>query len=403
MSLKRKNLLALSLSHGAMHGYLVVLPALLPLIKKEFGNYFILGLMVSIVFFIYGWGSLPVGVIADHWFRKKAIILSMLLCGVASFFVALVCNLFLIMIALMILGIGTALYHPVGFSYIAFAAEKNRGRWIGIHGLAGNMGMAIGFVTSTSIGYWIGWRRTFLVWAGIGAIIAIIDLIILDEQTGKKKDKNEKIQENLLDYFYSLKKFFSSGMSITIIITVLVLIICSGALWNGVSAFLVAYINDVKRTPLILAGGLATISYTVGSLAQVFGGEISDRYGRISVLVGGFGLFAILLLVFTLPFVRGIVSIIFFVSLLGFSFFVTQPSLTALIADISPSNTVGFMYGMNFAIKYGVGGISPVLAGFIVDKYSMTAVFYFFSLISVIAFIFCFKLRTKNDKSTFFF
>jgi len=58
------------------------------------------------------------------------------------------------------------------------------------------------------------------------------------------------------------------------------------------------------------------------------------------------------------------------------------------------------MYGMNFVIKYGIGGISPVLAGFLADKYSMTGVFYFFSLVSVIAFIFCFKLHIKNNKLT---
>jgi len=101
--------------------------------------------------------------------------------------------------------------------------------------------------------------------------------------------------------------------------------LCSGILWNGVSAFLVAYINDVKRAPLILAGGLAAISYTVGSLAQILGGEISDRYGRISVLAGGFGLFTILLLLFTFPIVKGVIFIILFVSMLGFFFFITQP------------------------------------------------------------------------------
>jgi len=58
--------------------------------------------------------------------------------------------------------------------------------------------------------------------------------------------------------------------------------LCSGILWNGVSAFLVAYINDVKRAPLILAGGLAAISYTVGSLAQILGGEI---YCSLSLLL----------------------------------------------------------------------------------------------------------------------
>jgi len=402
MSPRKRSLLVLCLSHGAMHGYLVVLPALLPLIKKDFNNYLILGLLISIVFSIYGWGSLLAGIIADHWSRKKAIVLSMFLCSVASLFIALAHSLFFMIISLVILGIGTSLYHPVGFSYIAFFTDKTRGRWIGIHGFAGNIGMAMGFVTSTTIGYLTGWRNTFAAWAGIGATIAIIDLIVLEKQRNKIAGEKEQISDVFSKYFRSIKEFFSSGMSISTIIAILVLIICSGALWNGVSAFLVVYINDTKNLSLIFAGGLATISYTVGSFAQIFGGEVSDRYGRIIIMLIGFGLFTVFLFLFTLPLVKSVFSIILFVCALGFFFFLTQPSLTALIADISPSSTVGFMYGMNFAIKYGIGAVSPLFAGFLANAYSIDWVFYFFSLISAIAFVFCFQLRIQTIKSTEF-
>jgi len=398
MSSKKRSLIAASLSHGAMHGYLVVLPALLPLMKKDFNNYLILGLLISVVFSIYGWGSLLAGIIADHWFRRKAIVLSMFLCSIASLFIALAYNLFFMIISLIILGIGTSLYHPVGFSYIAFFTDKTRGRWIGIHGLAGNIGMAMGFVTSATIGYLAGWRNTFIVWAGIGATIAIIDLIVLEEQRNKIAKGREQISDVFSKYFRSVKEFFSSGMSISTIIAILVLIICSGALWNGVSAFLVAYINDTKGLSLIFAGGLATISYTVGSFAQILGGEGSDRYGRTIIMLVGFGLFAVFLFLFTLPFIKGVFPIILFVCALGFFFFLTQPSLTALIADISPSNTVGFMYGMNFMIKYGIGAASPLFAGFLANLYSLNWTFYFFSLISITAFVFCFKLHIQNNE-----
>lgn len=397
---KKRSFLALSLSHGVMHGYLVILPALLPLIKKEFNNYLILGLMMSVVFSIYGWGSFPAGVIADRWSKKKLVVLSMLLCGIASLFVALAHSLFFIIASLTILGIGTAFYHPAGFSYIATFTDRTLGRWMGVHGFAGNVGMAMGFVTSATVGHLAGWRNTFLVWAGIGVIIAIIDLIILEEQKNREKGNKDKISDVLLEYFHSLKESFSSTISASTLIAILILIICSGALWNGVSAFLVTYINDIKGLPLTFAGGLAAISYTVGSFAQILGGEISDRYGRIIIMSLGFALFAIFLFLFTLPFVTGRFSMILFVSMLGFFFFLTQPSLTALIADISPSSTVGFMYGANFGIKYGVGGVSPLFAGFLADIYSMNWIFYFFFLISIVAFVSCFQLRTQTTKST---
>jgi len=49
-----RSLATIVTSHGAMHGYLVILPALLPLMKEELGGYFTLGLLASILYMVYG-------------------------------------------------------------------------------------------------------------------------------------------------------------------------------------------------------------------------------------------------------------------------------------------------------------------------------------------------------------
>jgi len=378
-----------------MHGYLVVLPALLPLMKEDFNNYFLLGIMVSVVFSIYGWGSIPAGIAADHISRKKAIVLSMFLCGVASLFVGWTHNFFFMIVSLAILGIGTALYHPVGFSYIAFFTDKTRGRWIGIHGFAGNMGIAMGFATCATIGYLLGWRATFFIWAEIGFAIAMVDWVVLQEQKTGEIGSQKQSFNALGEYFSTLKEIFSARIGMLTLITILILIVCSGALWNGVSAFLMTYINDAKGVALPFAGLLAAVSYIIGSVAQVAGGELSDRLGRTMVMLIGFGLFAVFLFLFPLPFVVGAFLMVLFISTLGFSFFLTQPPLTAFIADIFPSDTVGFMYGVNFAVKYGIGGLSPLLVGFLADI-SLHWAFYFFSLIAAVALLFCFLLRIRE-------
>ena len=67
-----------------MHAYLVVLPALMPLMAGELGNLAFLGYLASLVTLFYGWGSLPVGFLADVISRKRLIMLSMIVCGIAS-------------------------------------------------------------------------------------------------------------------------------------------------------------------------------------------------------------------------------------------------------------------------------------------------------------------------------
>ena len=39
------------------------------------------------------------------------------------------------------------------------------------------------------------------------------------------------------------------------------------------------------------------------------------------------------------------------VAVLGFSFFITQSPMNALIGDVSHRDTVGVTYGVNFSIK----------------------------------------------------
>ena len=83
------SVIAIAGSHGIMHAYLVLLPALIPLLKGELGNYGTLGLLTSLVFLFYGWGSLPVGFLADRVSKKLLISASMALCGVSAVLVSL--------------------------------------------------------------------------------------------------------------------------------------------------------------------------------------------------------------------------------------------------------------------------------------------------------------------------
>jgi len=392
-----QSLIAIVASHGAMHGYLVILPAVLPLMKEELGNYFILGLLSSILYMVYGWGSFPVGLLADRFSKKKMIILSMALCGISSILISLSNGLLTAAFAFTLLGVGTCLYHPVGYSLISLLSEEKRGRYMGIQGLGGNIGMAMAFFISAIAGSLLGWRDTFLIWGIVGIALSVINLLFVIESSGGRISADDNtgfskqgIKENLARLkgeLNFLRTFF----------LIIFIVVISGMLWSGVSSFLVAYINETKNATLVFAGGLATISYTVGSFAQVIGGELSDKVGRRLIFLLGFGLFSLTLFLFTLPFNGGAILIIIMVSSLGFLFFVTQSPLAAIVGDIFSQKRRGLGYGINFTVKYGVGGIAPGLAGYLTTK-SIHLAFYFFALISIVAFLLSFYLKENFIK-----
>ncbi len=391
-----RSLVSISASHGIMHSYLIFLSALLPLMKEELGNYEIIGLLISIVYLVYGWGSLPIGILADRYSKKQFIVSSMILCGLSSFIVGLSKGLIPISISLFLLGIGTSLYHPAGFSLISLISERLRGRFMGVHGLGGNVGMAIAFITSAIFGQLFGWRQAFILWGIVGLAMGILDLFLIVEPTPKRDENILKTQQSNVNYSETLKSLFLNKQKLRSCSLVFIVVIFSGALWNGVSSFIIAYLKEVKGIDLIIAGGLATISYVIGSLATMIGGELSDKFGRRIILLMGFLTFAITLMLFTLPFGYNTIVTLIVVSLLGFTFYITQSPLNALLGDVTPEDVRGLAYGINFMIKYGIGGFSPLIAGYLAENFSMNYIFYFFAGLSSLAFLVSLWLSNKN-------
>ena len=380
------SVIAVAGSHGIMHAYLVLLPALIPLLKGELGNYGTLGLLASLVFLFYGWGSFPVGFLADRVSKKRLISASMALCGVSAILVSLSHSLPITALALILLGIGASLYHPPGYASMALLSPEMRGRYMGIQGFGGDLGMAISFFTTTAIGSYLGWRNAFLAWGVLGIVMAVVDMASIIDETIQVDPTVAR-----LGYLETLRKMFTTD-HLKNLLLVSVIVVCSGALWNGVSAFILVYINEVKGVGLLIAGGLSTFKYTIGAFGNVLGGELSDRLGRRKILLFGFGLFTISLLALTIA--PGNLALMFLmVAVLGFSFFITQSPMNALIGDVSHRDTVGVTYGVNFSIKYGIGSFAPAIAGYLAAQYSMDYVFYFFAIISAVAFVVSFMVR----------
>lgn len=385
---QKKSIIAISSSHGIMHAYLVLLPAMIPILKGDLGDIGTVGLLVSLVTLFYGWFSLPVGFMADRYSKKNIIIICMALTGTASIIIGLSPNIAVAAIGLVLLGIGASLYHPCGYAHMSLVSEESRGRYMGIQGLGGDLGMAISFLSSSLLGARYGWRNTFLIWGVIGLVMAVIDYFIV-EDIATEIDISRKFTP-----IKTIKKIFGSADRETLILT-FIIVILSGMLWTGVASFIMVYIMDEKMVPLVLAGGLSTLKYTVGAFAQVIGGELSDKWGRKVLLLFGYAAFALSLVALTLaPSNLGIMLVL--VIILGFTFFVTQSPMNALLGDISTKDTVGTTYGVNFTLKYGIGFFTPAIAGWLAVNYSLDHVFYFFAFLSGLAFLVTLFIKEKK-------
>jgi predicted MFS family arabinose efflux permease len=239
------------------------------------------------------------------------------------------------------------------------------------------MGMAISYLTSSILGTQFGWRNTFIIWGAIGILMGIADFFLIEDIACEIEAREGPLN--------TLRKMFGKTEKKTLLLTFLI-VAFSGMLWTGVSNFIMVYITDVKLVSLVFAGGLSTLKYTVGSFAMIIGGELSDRFGRKILLMFGYSAFAISLVGLVLA-PSNIVILLILVIVLGFTFFVTQSPMNALLGDVSTRDTVGVTYGVNFTLKYGIGFFTPAIGGYLATNYSLNAVFYFFAVLSGLAFL----------------
>ncbi len=392
--MKRSDLstVAVVSSHGVMHTYLVVMPALMPLMAGELGGLALLAYIASLANALYGWGSFPVGFLADITPKKKLIMLSMVVCGISSIIVGFSGNIWLTGAGMILLGIGASLYHPPGYAHMSLLSVEMRGRYMGIQGLGGDMGMAIAYITSAALGLSIGWRYTFALWGLVGLLMAVINHFLVDEVPIEPEDRSRPRG----GYIATVKKMFTTDQR-TNLILVLLVVMLSGGLWTGVSQWILTYINQTKGVSLIIAGGLSTIQYTVGAFAQIVGGELSDKMGRKSILMAGFAAFAVSLVAMVMA-PGEILVLLVLVAALGFTFYVTQAPITALLADITPKNTVGVTYGINFTVKYGIGAVLPFAAAWLSSNYGLDYVFYFFAALSAAALLIILPVKERARK-----
>jgi MFS family permease len=387
MNTQDRSMIAISSSHGIMHAYLVLLPAMIPILGGELGDIATVGLLASLVTLFYGWFSFPIGFIADRYSKKMLITISMILCGGSSLIIGFSPSIPIAAIGLITLGIGASLYHPCGYAHMSLLSDESRGRYMGIQGLSGDMGMAVSYLTSSLLGIRYGWRMTFIIWGILGLVMAIIDHFVAE-------DIDTKIQKGThVGPLATLKKMFGTADRGTLIVT-LGIVVLSGMLWTGVASFIMVFIEEQKGLSFVIAGGLSTLKYTVGAFAQILGGELSDRMGRKKLLLFGYAGFALSLIGFVLA-PSSLPILVLIVIVLGFTFFITQSPMNALLGDIATKDTVGVTYGVNFTLKYGVGFFTPAIAGYLALNYGYSSVFYFFAALSVLAFGIALLIKEK--------
>jgi len=260
--------LLLNLGHALDHLFLLIFATAVSAIASEFGVGRWEDMMPYTVgaFVMFGLGSIPAGRLGDLWGRRQMMLVFFFGMGLSAIGVALTQTPLQMGIALTVLGVFSAIYHPVGIPMLVQKAERP-GLAIGVNGLAGNLGIAMAALSTGFLVAWQGWRMAFIVPGVVSILCGFLFAWTAPNETSapaKKKSTVVQLPKQLAWRTFAVMVATSTTTSLLFNITT-----------NGNTQLLAERLDGLVNDPTRL-GMLLAVIYAVASLAQLVVGRLLD-------------------------------------------------------------------------------------------------------------------------------
>jgi MFS family permease len=394
------------LAHAMVHTYELSLPLLLlvwadvfptvsvPMVGSVETTAFVLGAVLTAGYAPFGLGALPGGVLADAYGSKHLIVACLVGMGVSFLALAVSPSLLAVAFALLVWGVAASVYHPSGLALISKGVDE-RGSAFAYHGMAGNVGIAVGpLVTAILLFLTGGWRVVVaglavpaLVGALAAARIDVDETAAVAAADGGEETEGAAKSATAEGSISSLSEFFADSrtMFTSLFVFAFGVAMFSGLYYRGVLTFLPDLLSSFEQLqPIEVAGfprSLEPDQYfysgllMVGVLGQYAGGKLTDRIPVELGLVGGYGTLAVLAPVFLPVATSGLPGLLAIGALLGFFLFMVQPFYQATIAESTPPEARGLSYGYTYLGVFGIGALGGAVAGAVLTYASEMALF----------------------------
>jgi MFS family permease len=163
---------------------------------------------------------------------------------------------------------------------------------------------------------------------------------------------------------------------------------------QGLHTFLPIYLTHDLGLSSAVAGLYLSVTQTAGMIGTPIAGSISDQNGRKRVLTAG--LFSTSIVLVILAYFQLTWLFITSLAFLGFFLYAVRPVIWAWVLDLSPKelggSTVSFFSGSQSLLS----SLSPVICGFIADRWGILAAFYFLAATVFVANLIVLAIREEK-------
>jgi FSR family fosmidomycin resistance protein-like MFS transporter len=354
-----KILIIIGLCHLLNDAIQAVVPAMFPILEKSMGLSFTqLGIIAFSLNMVSSVMQPVVGFVTDKKPMPFALPIGLTFTLFGILGLGFAGNFVLIVLSVIFIGLGSAVFHPEGSRVAYMAAGSRRGLAQSIYQVGGNTGQALAPVITALILVPLG--QIGASWFTVVAAIAVILLIYIANWYQQRL----LIAPRVVRKGISEKK--SKGLSKEVKNTLaLILLLIFARTWytSGMTNFytfyaIKEYALSIKESQLFLFAFLVA-----GAVGTFFGGPLSDRFGKKTII--SFSMLATVPFSILIPLVPPTFAF-FFLILTGF-ILMTSFSVTVVYAQELVPGKIGTMSGLTVGLAFGMGAIGSVGLGSIAD------------------------------------
>ena len=335
-----------------------------------------------------GISQIPSGRLADRIDRRILTVIGTCGLGLAGVLVGLSQTYIMLIAFLVLMGVMGGGYHPSATPMVSELVEsKKRGRALGIHEIGGGASFSVAPLVAAAIAAAWGWRGSFIGLAILPIIFGIIFYRVSGRQAAISHTRPEITEPH--------KEAAPQPGYRRRLVVFMILSVLTGGLVASATSVLPLYMVDNFGASPQTAASLMAIYYSAGLWASPLGGHISDRLGRIRVIV------VISLVAAAAIYLLNIASYgiaIALIGIMGITTFVRLPVSESYIFAQTTERNRSTIYGIYYFSMTESGAVFLPVMGSLLDRFGFYTSFTAASVAIVVVLLACLPfLRGSQD------
>lgn len=338
-----------------------VIPAMYPLLERDLGLTFTQLGLISFVLNMFASLLQPaVGFVTDKRPFPYALPLGMVSSFVGLSLLILSTEYWMILVSVIFLGFGSAVFHPEGSRVSFMAAGNKRGLAQSIYQVGGNAGQALAPLLSAFLILPFGMKGASAVLFLTAIGIFMLTKISAWYKRQLEEEKLSKVKRVLVSSLPPLTKK-QVGIALSLL---LVIIFARSFYVTNITSFYIFYLQDEYNVSITTGQIFVFIFMALGVVGTYFGGGLSDRIGRKNVIL--LSVVVPIPLCLVLPYVPLWLIVPMLVVIGGL--IMISFSVTVVYAQELVPSKIGTMAGLTVGVAFGMGAIGAVVIGMLMDS-----------------------------------